>query len=183
MSARYAMRRQVIAARVKKPFDPRPVERPTSTSQRNEFYFTDGFISETATPGEHAGHADSTRRTRAWSRILAVLVAMLLVGLPISRVSAHYQTIPAAIPIPATFSLALGAVIDENQGNIACRFVSALPFRGRAPHVLDVRTRCLADVSQRLHEFATLRRLWARPRQSSPTRRTRLHGPDLRRMP
>ncbi|GAC1301962.1 MAG: adenylate/guanylate cyclase domain-containing protein [Vulcanimicrobiaceae bacterium] len=54
-----------------------------------------------------------------------------------TMVSAHYETIPGAIPIPATFSLKLGQVIDENQGNIGYRFVSDFPFRGRAAHELD----------------------------------------------
>lgn len=49
----------------------------------------------------------------------------------------NYETIPGAIPIPATLSLELGRVIGEQQANIKYRFVSDLPFRGRAPHTLD----------------------------------------------
>jgi len=49
----------------------------------------------------------------------------------------NYQTIPGAIPIPATLSLELGRVISEQQHNISYRFVSDFPFKDRAPHVLD----------------------------------------------
>jgi adenylate cyclase len=49
----------------------------------------------------------------------------------------NYETILGAIPIPATLSLELGRVISEQQTNIRYRFVSELPFKGRAPHALD----------------------------------------------
>jgi hypothetical protein len=49
----------------------------------------------------------------------------------------NYAEIPGAIPIPATLSLELGRVVSENQSNIAYRFVSDFPFKGRAPHSLD----------------------------------------------
>jgi signal transduction histidine kinase len=49
----------------------------------------------------------------------------------------NYQTIPGAIPIPATLSLELGRVISEQQRNIEYRFVSDYPFKDRAPHALD----------------------------------------------
>jgi class 3 adenylate cyclase len=52
-------------------------------------------------------------------------------------VTPDFETIPGAIPIPATFSLELGRVIGANQSNIAYRFVSDYPFRHRAPHELD----------------------------------------------
>jgi adenylate cyclase len=48
-----------------------------------------------------------------------------------------YENTPGAIPIPATLSLELGQVIAEKQSNVQYRFVSDLPFRGRAPHTLD----------------------------------------------
>jgi class 3 adenylate cyclase len=48
-----------------------------------------------------------------------------------------YETIPGAIPIPATLSLELGKVISEQQQNITYRFVSDFPFKGRPPHRLD----------------------------------------------
>ncbi len=49
-----------------------------------------------------------------------------------------YETVPGAIPIPATLSLELGKVIGEQQSNITYRFVSDYPFANRAPHQLDV---------------------------------------------
>ncbi len=54
-----------------------------------------------------------------------------------SAVVHNYQTIPGAIPIPATLSLELGHVIGEQQSNISYRFVSDYPFREREPHRLD----------------------------------------------
>src|SRR5277367_5602712 len=54
-----------------------------------------------------------------------------------TRVSAHFETIPGAIPIPSTLSLELGRVIGVQQKNIRYRFVSDYPFKGRAPHALD----------------------------------------------
>lgn len=52
-------------------------------------------------------------------------------------VTERYESVPGAIPIPATFSLELGHVISGQQGNISYRFVSDYPFRHRATHVLD----------------------------------------------
>jgi signal transduction histidine kinase/DNA-binding response OmpR family regulator/HPt (histidine-containing phosphotransfer) domain-containing protein len=49
----------------------------------------------------------------------------------------NYQEVPGAIPIPATFSLALGSVVAENQSNVHYRFVSDYPFKNRPPHALD----------------------------------------------
>jgi len=54
-----------------------------------------------------------------------------------TQVVHNYETIPGAIPIPATLSLELGRVINEKQANITYRFVSDLPFKGRAPHPMD----------------------------------------------
>ena len=54
-----------------------------------------------------------------------------------SEVVHNYETVPGAIPIPATLSLELGKVIGEQQSNIAYRFVSDYPFRDRAAHPLD----------------------------------------------
>jgi class 3 adenylate cyclase len=54
-----------------------------------------------------------------------------------TQVIHNYQEIPGAIPIPATLSLQLGKVISEEQSNIAYRFISDYPFRGRAPHEMD----------------------------------------------
>lgn len=52
-------------------------------------------------------------------------------------VTPDFESVPGAIPIPATFSLELGRVIGSNQGNIQYRFVSDFPFRHRAKHHLD----------------------------------------------
>ena len=54
-----------------------------------------------------------------------------------TQVVHNYQSIPGAIPIPATLSLELGRVISEQQQNISYRFVSDFPFKNRAPHALD----------------------------------------------
>jgi adenylate cyclase len=54
-----------------------------------------------------------------------------------TQVVHNYETIPGAIPIPATLSLELGKVISEQQQNISYRFVSDFPFKNRAPHQLD----------------------------------------------
>ena len=54
-----------------------------------------------------------------------------------TQVVHNYEDIPGAIPIPATLSLELGKVINEQQANINYRFVSDFPFKGRAPHPLD----------------------------------------------
>src|SRR6195256_2524647 len=54
-----------------------------------------------------------------------------------TQVVHNYQDIPGAIPIPATLSLELGKVISEQQSNIAYRFISDYPFKGRAPHAMD----------------------------------------------
>ena len=66
-----------------------------------------------------------------------------------TQVVHNYETIPGAIPIPATLSLELGKVISEQQQNITYRFVSDFPFKNRAPHPLDeFETRCAADAAQ-----------------------------------
>jgi len=54
-----------------------------------------------------------------------------------SEVIHNYKDVPGAIPIPATLSLELGKVIGEQQSNIAYRFISDFPFKGRAAHDLD----------------------------------------------
>ena len=54
-----------------------------------------------------------------------------------TRVVHNYQSVPGAIPIPATLSLELGRVIGEQQENITYRFVSDFPFQNRAAHQLD----------------------------------------------
>ena len=54
-----------------------------------------------------------------------------------TQVVHNYETIPGAIPIPATLSLELDKVISEQQRNINYRFVSDFPFKNRTPHQLD----------------------------------------------
>jgi class 3 adenylate cyclase len=54
-----------------------------------------------------------------------------------SAVVHNYHDIPGAIPIPATLSMELGDVVGEQQSNIAYRFVSDYPFKGRPLHALD----------------------------------------------
>ena len=54
-----------------------------------------------------------------------------------TQVVHNYETIPGAIPIPATLSLELGKVIGQQQENINYRFVSDFPFKNRAPHQFD----------------------------------------------
>ena len=65
------------------------------------------------------------------------VVGRVLASHEATRVVHNYQSIPGAIPIPATLSLELGRVISEQQANIAYRFVSDYPFKARAAHVLD----------------------------------------------
>lgn len=53
------------------------------------------------------------------------------------RVLHNYESVPGAIPIPATLSLELGSIIGGKQSNFSYRFVSDFPFSNRAPHALD----------------------------------------------
>lgn len=77
-----------------------------------------------------------------------------------TQVSHDYESIPGAIPIPATLSLELGRVISEQQQNIGYRFVSDFAFANRVPHRLDAfEQRALeslrADPKQVLTEIVT----------------------------
>jgi hypothetical protein len=73
-----------------------------------------------------------------------------------TQVTHNYQSIPGAIPIPATLSLELGRIISEQQHNIAYRFVSDYPFKNRAPHVLDDFERnALATLRTDPHQIVT----------------------------
>jgi class 3 adenylate cyclase len=65
------------------------------------------------------------------------VVARVLAAHGLTQVVHNYDSVPGAIPIPATLSLELGKVISEQQHNIAYRFVSDYPFKNRAPHNLD----------------------------------------------
>src|SRR5215470_3267465 len=73
-----------------------------------------------------------------------------------TQVLHNYESVPGAIPIPATLSLELGRVISEQQENIAYRFVSDYPFKNRAPHVLDsFETGALADLRNHVSQQLT----------------------------
>jgi adenylate cyclase len=73
-----------------------------------------------------------------------------------TQVTHNYQSIPGAIPIPATLSLELGHVISEQQNNIVYRFVSDYPFQNRPPHVLDgFESRALAMLRSDPHQVVT----------------------------
>src|SRR5438105_11844809 len=73
-----------------------------------------------------------------------------------TKVVHNYESIPGAIPIPATLSLELGRVISEQQHNISYRFVSDFPFKNRAPHVLDsFETGALSDLRNHVNQQLT----------------------------
>ncbi len=73
-----------------------------------------------------------------------------------TQVTHNYESIPGAIPIPATLSLELGRVIGEQQKNISYRFVSDYPFRNRTPHVLDAfETQALATLRADPNQLVT----------------------------
>ncbi len=65
------------------------------------------------------------------------VVARVLSSPGPTQVVHNYESVPGAIPIPATLSLELGKVISEQQTNITYRFISDYPFKNRAPHVMD----------------------------------------------
>jgi class 3 adenylate cyclase len=54
-----------------------------------------------------------------------------------TRVVPNYLDTPGAIPIPATLSLELGAVISGSNDNVSFRFFSDYPFGTRTPHRFD----------------------------------------------
>ncbi|MFO1281664.1 MAG: adenylate/guanylate cyclase domain-containing protein [Burkholderiales bacterium] len=65
------------------------------------------------------------------------VVARVLASPGSTQVTHRYESVPGAIPIPATLSLELGKVISEKQQNIAYRFVSDYTFKNRTPHAMD----------------------------------------------
>src|SRR5205807_5695349 len=65
------------------------------------------------------------------------VVGRVLANPGATKVVHNYETVPGAIPIPATLSLELGHVISEQQKNISYRFISDYPFKDRAPHPFD----------------------------------------------
>lgn len=71
-------------------------------------------------------------------------------------VTAHYRDYPGGIPIPATFSLALGQVISNNQATFRYRFISHYPFRGTAPHAFNTfEDAALASLERNPHQALT----------------------------
>ncbi|MGY2939200.1 hypothetical protein ACVWZ6_008802 [Bradyrhizobium sp. GM6.1] len=68
-----------------------------------------------------------------------------------TRVIHNYESIPGAIPIPATLSLELGRVIGAQQENITYRFVSDFPRSRTAP-----RTSSTSSRRTRSNRFATI---------------------------
>jgi adenylate cyclase len=82
-----------------------------------------------------------------------------------TQVAHNYESIPGAIPIPATLSLELGRVISEQQHNIRYRFISDYPFMNRALHVFDDFERhALADL-----RLTQTKQSPTQPGQFSPT--------------
>ncbi len=65
------------------------------------------------------------------------VVARVLASPGQTKVLPNYDSVPGAIPIPATLSIELGRIIGARQSNIGYRFVSDYPFANRAPHPLD----------------------------------------------
>src|SRR5258708_1228327 len=65
------------------------------------------------------------------------VVGRVLANPGATKVVHNYESIPGAIPIPATLSLELGRVIGAQQENINYRFVSDYPFKNRTPHQLN----------------------------------------------
>src|SRR5262249_19570844 len=73
-----------------------------------------------------------------------------------TQVVHNYESIPGAIPIPATLSLELWRGMSEQQQNISYRFVSDFPFKNRAPHALDnFETRSLAALRDHVDQQLT----------------------------
>jgi class 3 adenylate cyclase len=68
----------------------------------------------------------------------------------------EYTRVHGAIPIPATFSIALGRIVGAHQHNIEYRFVSDFPFKHRAAHTLDrFERRSLAALRANPHQDLT----------------------------
>jgi len=107
----------------------------------------------------------------------AVAERVLANGGKSTMLTHDYENVPGAIPIPATLSLELGRVIADKQSNVSYRFVSDLPFRGRAPHPLDAFERdalnaLRADPGQPPIVMATTSGMTSRVRLISPVTMT-----------
>ncbi len=100
-----------------------------------------------------------------------------------TQVVHNYETIPGAIPIPATLSLELGRVISEQQQNISYRFVSDFPFKNRTPHPLDVfETGALYDLRENSNQHSD-RRVGVGLHRTRPPGCPGDHGAGLRELP
>ncbi len=65
------------------------------------------------------------------------VVSRILASNGVVTPSHNYREVDGGIPIPATLSIELGDVIGATDDNISYRFVSDMPFVGRADHNLD----------------------------------------------
>ena len=56
-----------------------------------------------------------------------------------TKLSENYRDIHGGVPIPATFSIEMGALFDGSilDKRVSYRFISDYPFNNRAPHQLD----------------------------------------------
>jgi hypothetical protein len=99
-----------------------------------------------------------------------------------TQVVHNYETIPGAIPIPATLSIELGRVLNQQQQDIRYRFVSDYPFEHRTPHLLDQFERRALFCAARRSEPAAHRRLPVDPYRPRPPGNARDHGGDLRQL-
>ena len=102
------------------------------------------------------------------------VVARVLASPGATKVTHDYESVPGAIPIPATLSLELGRVISEKQQNIVYRFVSDHPFRNRKAHELDAFE---LDALAKLREDP--KQLLTQVTESLFSARTRLIGPAV----
>src|SRR5262249_14622603 len=84
------------------------------------------------------------------------VVGRVLASAGSTQVVHNYESIPGAIPIPATLSLELGRVISEQQQNVSYRFISDYPFNNRAPHIFDdFEERALANLRNNPNQLIT----------------------------
>lgn len=67
------------------------------------------------------------------------IVARIIQAEGEAKLSERYRDIHGGIPIPATFSIEMGRILDGSILNkrVAYRFISDYPFKTRTPHKLD----------------------------------------------
>ncbi|MGY4598810.1 hypothetical protein ACVWXL_006556 [Bradyrhizobium sp. GM22.5] len=100
-----------------------------------------------------------------------------------TRVIHNYESIPGAIPIPATLSLELGRVIGAQQENITYRFVSDFPFQNRAPHQLDKFREGRARIASQRSRAEDRRHRDLAVQRQGPADCSGDDGPGLRQLP